>query len=417
MTEYEQEELGLEDLGIEGDEGGESARGTRQEPSERVWSVTQVNRAVRIMLEDTIPPIWVSGEVAGWTRARSGHCYFTLKDDSSQLRCVLWRADAEKLPVDPSEGMTIRVLGGLTLYEARGEYQMVARLVEAAEGEGLWRLAFERLKKQLDEEGLTSPERKRPLPRLPARIGVVTSLSGAAMHDILSRLRARGPWLHVVFRGARVQGDGASTEVARALRALGTSGLVDVIIVGRGGGSIEDLWAFNEEPVARAIADCPVPVVSAVGHEVDVTISDLVADVRAATPSAAADLVTQGVHEALLGLENLRPRLLRSLAHRQERLRARYGRSEQRVGSAIRTTVAARRARQERLAGQIHALSPLRTLERGYAVPMNDEGVVLRFVQDFTGGSDFDLRVADGRVRATVVDSEEHIVNQVHPSG
>ena len=255
----------------------------------RVWSVTQVNRAVRVLLEDTIESLWISGEVANWTRARSGHCYFTLKDEQAQLRCVMFKTGAASLPADPEEGTTVRALGGLTLYEARGEYQLVVRRLEAEGAEGLWRQAFEQLRSKLEAEGLFAPERKRPLPRFPEAVGVVTSLAGAALADILTVIRRRAPWTRVIVRGARVQGEGAGEEVAEAIRALGSSGLVDVLIVGRGGGSLEDLWAFNEEVVARAIVACPVPVISAVGHEVDVTISDLVADVRAPTPSAGAE--------------------------------------------------------------------------------------------------------------------------------
>ncbi len=408
MTGVEQEELGLfgeeDDAHVTEDRGHSAADGGR---GERVWSVSQVNRAVRLLLEDTIPPLWVSGEVAGWTRARSGHCYFTLKDESAQLRCVLWRTDAERLPTDPEEGMTIRALGGLTVYEARGDYQMVVRRVESEEGEGLWRLAFERLRQRLEAEGLTAPDRKRPLPRLPSRVGVVTSLSGAAIQDILRGLRTHGPWLHVVVRGARVQGEGAGLEVARALRALGGSGLVDVIIVGRGGGSLEDLWAFNEEPVARAIAACPVPVVSAVGHEVDVTIADLVADARAPTPTAAAELVTKGVREALSELARMGPDLARGLSRRVERVRARRERGGERVERAIRAHLGNRRARMEGLAGRIHALSPLRTLERGFAVPLDSDGRVLRSVAEFAVDGRFALRLVDGRVQATVRSAEQ----------
>ena len=247
----------------------------------RVWSVTQVNRAVRVLLEDTIESLWISGEVTNWTRARSGHCYFTLKDEQAQLRCVMFKTGAASLPADPEEGTTVRALGGLTLYEARGEYQLVVRRLEAEGAEGLWRQAFEQLRSKLEAEGLFAPERKRALPRFPEAVGVVTSLAGAALADILTVIRRRAPWTRVIVRGARVQGEGAGEEVAEAIRALGGSGLVDVLIVGRGGGSLEDLWAFNEEVVARAIVACPVPVISAVGHEVDVTISDLVADVRA----------------------------------------------------------------------------------------------------------------------------------------
>ena len=180
----------------------------------------------------------------------------------------------------------MRAFGGLTLYEARGEYQLVVRRLETEDAEGLWRLAFERLRSKLEAEGLLAPERKRELPRFPEAVGVVTSLAGAALADILTVVRRRAPWTRVIVRGARVQGEGSAEEVAEAIRALGASGLVDVLIVGRGGGSLEDLWAFNEEVVARAIVACPVPVISAVGHEVDVTICDLVADVRAPTPSA-----------------------------------------------------------------------------------------------------------------------------------
>ncbi len=211
--------------------------------------------------------------MANWKRAGSGHCYFTLKDESAQLRCVMWRGEAARLPMDPEEGMRVRVFGQLTLYEARGDYQLSVRTLEGEEGEGLWKLAFERLRSKLEQEGLLLPERKRALPRFPQTVGVVTSLTGAALHDILTVLRRRAPWLQVLVRGTRVQGEGAAQEIADALRVLGGSGRVDVVIVGRGGGSLEDLWAFNEEPVARAVAECPVPVVSAVGHEVDVTIS------------------------------------------------------------------------------------------------------------------------------------------------
>ena len=303
-----------------------------------VWSVSEINKAVRSLLEESLPPLWISGEVANWKRASSGHCYFSLKDESAQLRCVMWRGEASKLPMDPEEGMRIRVFGQLTLYEARGDYQLSARTLDAEEGEGLWKLAFERVRKKLEDEGLLLPERKRPLPRFPQSVGIVTSLTGAALHDILTVLRRRAPWLRVVVRGSRVQGEGASKEVAQALETLSSSGLVEVVIVGRGGGSLEDLWAFNEEPVARAIAESPVPVISAVGHEVDVTIADLVADLRAATPSAAAEAVAPDVEEIFRYLSGTGGRLgrglrrsvegpRRALSHARGRLRRGGGRS------------------------------------------------------------------------------------------
>lgn len=424
--------------------GGEQ-KGTE---GREVWTVSQVNSAVKALLEESLPPLWVSGEVANWKRAGSGHCYFSLKDESAQLRCVMWRGDAARLPMDPEEGMKVRVLGQLTVYESRGEFQLVAKLLEDEEGEGLWRLAFERLRTRLEEEGLLAPERKRPLPRFPQTVGVVTSPSGAALHDILTVLRRRAPWLRVVLAGARVQGEGASQEIADAVRRLGASGRIDVLIVGRGGGSIEDLWAFNEEPVSRAIAACPVPVVSAVGHEVDVTISDLVADLRAPTPSAAAEAVAPDKEEILRYLRSAGERLARGLRKKVEsyRLALSRGRSGlRRVGSRLTATRRSRlRVHQEglsragkglleprwrtlyqsrddlvrameavlqtrketlaRVAGKMDALSPLATLRRGYAVALDTEGRVLRGTADFPGGMRFELRVVDGRVRCETLD-------------
>lgn len=409
-----------------------------------VWTVSEVNQAVRTLLEEMLPPLWVVGEVASWTRARSGHCYFTLKDETAQLRCVLWRADAARLPVDPQVGMRIRVFGQLTLYEARGEYQLVARVLEGEGGEGIWKLAFERLRRRLEEEGLLAPERKRPLPRFPRSVGVVTSLTGAALHDILTVLRKRAPWLRVVVRDTPVQGEGAALAIARAVEVLGTSGLAEVIIVGRGGGSLEDLWAFNEEPVARAVAACPVPVISAVGHEVDVTLSDLVADWRAPTPSAAAEAVAPDAREILRYLEGAARRLARglrgaleirrrSVGRARERLkrlprqvvarerrrtgrllrgllragsrlagpqRRRWEEARRRLEGNLRDLLSARRDQLARLAAHMDALSPLATLRRGYAVALNLEGRVLRRVADFQEGEEFHLRVVDGRVRA-----------------
>ena len=260
-------------------------------PPERIWSVSQVNSAIRKLIEDSVDALWVRGEVGNWRRYPSGHCYFSVKDDRSELRCVMFARDASALPTDPDDGMEVRLFGNLTLYEKRGAYQMSVRRLESEGAEGLWRIAFEKLRSQLEAEGLLDPSRKRPLPDYPAVVGVVTSTSGAALRDIISVLGRRAPWVRVLVRGTRVQGEGAAKEIAEAIEDLVATGEAEVIIVGRGGGSIEDLWAFNEEPVARAIAKSPVPVVSAVGHEVDVTISDLVADLRSPTPSAAAEAV------------------------------------------------------------------------------------------------------------------------------
>jgi len=390
----------------------------------RVWSVTQVNRAVRGLLEDTIESLWIGGEVANWTRTRSGHCYFTLKDEQSQLRSVMFKTEAETLPADPEEGTTVRAFGGLTLYEARGEYQLVVRRLEAQDAEGLWRQAFERLRLELEAEGLLAPERKRALPRFPKAVGVVTSLAGAALADILTVVRRRAPWTRVVVRGARVQGEGSGDEVAEAIAALGGSGLVDVLIVGRGGGSLEDLWAFNEEVVARAIVACPVPVISAVGHEVDVTISDLVADVRAPTPSAGAEAAVEdgeGLSDALSVTRTRMSGALRAITfRRREVLGVRLGqlrrsgvglvqprreavsRTGDRMESAVRGIATLKKARLTEVAGKMDVLSPLATLGRGYALPQNASGRILRTVEAFEKGDRFSLRVSDGSVPCEV---------------
>lgn len=401
------------------------------EPEPRVWSVTQVNRAVKALLEDSVDALWVSGEVTGWTRARSGHCYFTLKDDSAQLRCVMWAGEAGRLPVDPEEGMLVRVFGTLTLYEARGAYQISVQRLEGEGEEGLWRLAFEKLRRKLEAEGLLDPEIKRPLPTYPTCIGVVTSPTGAAFHDIVSVLRRRAPWVRVVLAGAKVQGDGAAAAVADALDALVDSGLPDVIIVGRGGGSAEDLWAFNEEPVARAIARCPIPVVSAVGHEVDVTIADLVADLRVATPSAAAEAVVpdravlvqqlrsipERLARGLRGTVEGRKQLIadrldalgRSMLRRLEPIRQSLDLADRRLESSLRALLERRRQRLGALTGKLEALSPLATLERGYAVARTADGGLLKRLEDFPPGRSFVLRVQDGSVACEAVEqlSEE----------
>jgi exodeoxyribonuclease VII large subunit len=390
--------------------------------SPRTWTVSQVNRAVRLLLEDTVEPLWISGEIANWTRARSGHCYFSLKDETSQLRCVMFRTEADQLPIDPDDGMTVRAFGGLTLYEARGDYQLVVRRLEAEGAEGLWRIAFEKLRGKLEGEGLLSAERKRSLPRFPTRIGVVTSPTGAAFRDIVHVIARRAPWTRLVLRGTRVQGEGAALEIADAIRTLGGSGMVDVMIVGRGGGSLEDLWAFNEEPVARAILDCPVPVISAVGHEVDVTIADLVADYRAPTPSAGAEAAVPdretlegglaaavGVLRRALsavvvrdrqGLEQMGTRLARATENLIGPRRRSLAWGSERLNSSVGRFLTARRSRLEQISGKMDVLSPLSTLRRGYAIPLDGTGKLLRSIEAFARGTRFDLRVADGTVQA-----------------
>jgi exodeoxyribonuclease VII large subunit len=361
------------------------------------YTVAAVNAMVRHILDSNVGPLWVQGEVTGWKRHTSGHCYFALRDRNAQMRAVMFRAEAQRLPADPEEGMEVRVLGRVTLYEPRGEYQFVVREIEGLGAGGLWRLAFERLHRKLDAEGLLAPERKRALPRFPSTVAVVTSPVGAALHDIIQVIGMRAPWTRIVLSPARVQGDGAPSDIARAIRLVVRHGAADVIIVGRGGGSIEDLWAFNDEVVARTIANSPIPVISAVGHEVDVTIADLVADWRAPTPSAAAERAVPDGAAVSRQLAGLVGRLPGGLRRTVEQKRAHLDRLDSWLVDAARSTTRVGRDRLERTMATLDALSPLGALRRGYAVPLHDARV-LRTVADFPAGARFTLRVSDGDV-------------------
>jgi len=283
----------------------------------RVLSVSQLNHMIGAALSAALPEkLIVAGEIADISRPASGHLYFTLKDSDSLVRCVMWRSTAEHLKFKPFDGMAVLAMGGIEVYEPRGQYQFYVRRLEP-QGIGALELAFRQLKDRLAKDGLFDAARKRKLPPFPRRIGVVTSPSGAAFRDIVQTIRRRFPAVHVLVHPVRVQGDGAAREIAAAIRRFNDLADrldgIDVLIVGRGGGSLEDLWAFNEEIVARAIFASRIPVVSAVGHEVDFTIADFVADVRAATPTAAAELVVPVMTELIDRLANLRAHLLRSI--------------------------------------------------------------------------------------------------------
>jgi len=369
--------------------------------ADHVLSVSALTALARETLERSFPSLLVAGEVAGWKRyASSGHCYFTLRDAHAQIRCVMFRSDAQRLPADPDEGMQVRVLGRLTLYDRKGDVQLVIRELESRAVGGLWRVAFERLRSRLEAEGLLAAGRKRALPDFPAAVGVVTSAAGAALHDILQVIGRRAPWVRVVLAPARVQGEGAAREIARAVQRLGARGDVDLIIVGRGGGGTEDLWAFNEEPVARAIVACPVPVISAVGHETDVTIADLVADLRAPTPSAAAERAVPDGLALAAGLRVTEGRLRQALVRGLGRQRDRVVQLAEGLEDSTRDRLTATRERLARLSHTLEALSPLGILARGYAVAMTDAGEVVRGAGQLPAGRSFLLRLLDGGVRA-----------------
>ncbi|HET9295911.1 MAG TPA: exodeoxyribonuclease VII large subunit, partial [Candidatus Binatia bacterium] len=280
-------------------------------PSPKFLTVSQLNQLVRVTLETRLDAVWVLGEVSNFRVPPSGHCYFTLKDDKSQISAVLFRRQGQKLAFVPENGMQVLCFARVSLYTARGDLQIYVESLEPR-GQGALYLAFEQLKKKLAQEGLFAAERKRLLPFLPETIGIVTSDTGAVLHDMLRIIRDRYPDRRVVVRPVKVQGVGSAREIAAAIADLCTTG-VEVMIVGRGGGSLEDLWAFNEEVVARAIFACLVPVISAVGHEVDFTIADFVADQRAPTPTAAAEMVVPCKQELLAQLQLIENQLLRCM--------------------------------------------------------------------------------------------------------
>ncbi|HEC20861.1 MAG TPA: exodeoxyribonuclease VII large subunit [Gammaproteobacteria bacterium] len=347
-----------------------------------IYSVSALNHAARDLLESEFPLIWVEGEISNLARPASGHIYFSLKDESAQLRCAMFKMRNRQVAFRPENGQQVLVQGRLSVYPARGDYQLIAEHMEAA-GDGTLRRQFELLKQRLQAEGLFAAERKQPLPTLPRRLGIITSPSGAAIHDILHVLQRRFPGIPVLIYPVPVQGAEAPGAIVEALRTANTCAECDVLILARGGGSLEDLWAFNDEAVARAIAASSIPVVSAVGHEVDVSIADFAADLRAPTPSAAAELVSPDRQEWLAVCRGWRQRLLRAwqgqMAHRRQhldwlrrqlkhpdqRLRDRAQRLdelEQRLILAQRSRLQQAHARLDTLLTRLHAHSPARRL-------------------------------------------------------
>ena len=282
-----------------------------------VLTVTDFTRRVKSLLEGAFPEIWIRGEISNFRRQSSGHCYFALKDGGSQVSAVLFRGDSHRVGVDLSDGLQVIVFGRVSLYEPRGNYQIIVRFA-VEDGLGRLQLQFERLKRMLAEEGLFAAERKQPLPLLPRTIGFVTSPTGAALRDFVSILRRRGWGGRLVVLPVKVQGREAAKEIAAMIDRSGKMGTFDLLVVGRGGGSLEDLWCFNEEMVARAVAACPVPVISAVGHEIDLTLCDLASDQRVETPSAAAELISSGFLVCMDRVQRASERLLQSVERRLE---------------------------------------------------------------------------------------------------
>lgn len=438
-------------------------------PERHIFSVSELNAAVRAVLEQEFRDVWVSGEISGLKLASSGHYYFTLKERDAQVKCVAFRSAHRYWKFKPQDGLAVLTRGRIDVYEARGEYQLLVETMEP-QGLGALQLAFEQLKKKLAAEGLFEAARKRPLPRFPRRIGIVTSPSGAVIADLVHILTRRFPGLHVRLFPARVQGEGAVEDVCRGIEYFSRTQWPDLVIVGRGGGSLEDLWTFNEEAVARAIVACLVPVVSAVGHETDVTIADYVADLRAPTPSAAAELVVSTREEVLDRITAARAKTIQALRYRlamlDRRLRQqgidralgllhrRVGRGLQRVDEqeyrvreciraaidarerarrgletrlrcfdmrprlasnrrrleaaqtlaiqTMRVRLARRHSRLDQLTAKLSQLSPLRILERGYAIVSNQNGIV-KEAGAAPAGSVIHVRLAKGELDADVL--------------
>jgi exodeoxyribonuclease VII large subunit len=368
-------------------------------------TVSTLTQTTKDVLEGAFMPLWVRGEVSDFKAHRSGHWYFSLRDERAQLRCVVWSRDRRGIPAPPDDGMLVAALGQLSVYAARGEIQFSVRRIEA-EGDGLWRKALELTRRRLEADGLLKPERKRALPRYPRVLGVVTSIAGAALHDIVAVVQRRAPHVRIVVVQAAVQGDTAPDELCAAIDRVSRWGRADVVIVGRGGGAREDLWAFNDERVARALAGCPAPTISAVGHEIDVTICDLVADLRAPTPSAAAEAAVRTTDELLGDLAARQQRMYGALAGRLEEADTRIRRLARDLAASSRRDVERRQAMLATGAGRLQALSPLATLARGYAIARDPAGRTLAETSMFAAGEAFELMLRDGTVNANTLSVE-----------
>jgi exodeoxyribonuclease VII large subunit len=370
--------------------------------ADQVWSVSQLSASVKRLIEKHGAQLWVRGEVVQCKAYSSGHWYFTLRDAGSQVRCCMFRLNTMRAGKPPADGTEVYVLGKPALYEEKGEFQLVVSRMLPTSALGGQQQELERVKALLHQDGLFDPARKRALPEYPSTIALVTSRDGAAVHDVVTVTRKRWPCARLLVVGARVQGEGAVEELVRALQRVNRLPQVDLCIVGRGGGAREDLAAFNSEAVCRALAGVRVPTISAVGHEVDISLTDLVADVRAATPSAAAELAVPDRRDVTRVLDDLSGRLASGLISRTRLAAERLARTADRLQAGVQAPLRRRAAQVERLTVQLDALSPLRVLARGYAVAMDENGRVLKHQSDFRPQLPFRLRVADGDVQARV---------------
>ncbi len=371
------------------------------------YSVSELTARIKSVLEGDFADVVVRGEVSNLSRPRSGHVYLSLKDEGAQIRAVIWKGAAQKLPFDLVDGLSVRAWGDLSVYAPRGDYQVTIRRVEP-EGVGPLELAFRQRFEKLKGEGLFDPERKRSLPRFPRRIVVVSSPTGAAIRDFLQVTGRRWSASEVLIAPARMQGAGAAEEVAEAIALANRVAGADLIVVTRGGGSLEDLWAFNEEVVARAIAGSRLPVISAIGHEVDVTLADHAADFRALTPSEAGERCVPDAREARQAIDHLRDRLTRDARDRLVEARVRLDDLASDLDRALRRQVDDRRHRLARLAAGLEALSPLAVLARGYSLTtLGDAGAPIRDASGLKVGDRITSRLASGAVVSRVEEVRE----------
>ena len=390
-----------------------------------ILTVSDLTRQIKDAVEGNFPHVWVVGEISGLSRPGSGHLYLTLKDDKAQLRAVMWRNTAMRIKFDLHDGLEVVASGPIEVYEARGTYQMVIEKL-APQGVGALELAFRQMCEKLQAEGLFDRERKRPIPQFPRRIALVTSPTGAAVRDMLQIITRRWRAVDIVIIPVSVQGEGAAEQIAAALRNVHKIPEVDVVIAGRGGGSMEDLWAFNEEVVARAIYDCRIPVISAVGHEIDYTVADFVADVRAATPSEAAELVVPDQESVREELDRWKQHLIQALQSRATAARARLeglatrrvlvrpverlhdlarqvDELESRMCRAIEQRLKFVRQQLNGAGERLEALSPLKVLERGYSVTRRaDGGEVIRRADQIHAGDRLETLLKSGRIVSIV---------------